>query len=114
MGLDTSPCPRYVVLMSTRMVNCIKLKREAVGLEKPPLKGPVGQKVFENISKEAWQSWLEHSKMLINEYRLDLVSESGQRIWFSELEKFFWGEGSAAPAEFKPVDEKAAEAQKEG
>ncbi len=87
------------------MVQCIKLKREALGLTKPPLKGPVGQKIFDQISQEAWQAWLEHSKMLINEYRLDLVSESGQRIWFGELEKYFWGEGSAVPAEFKPKEE---------
>lgn len=91
----------------------MKLGREAEGLEKPPLKGPVGQKIFENISKQAWQQWLEHSKMLINEYRLDLVSETGQRIWFTELDKYFWGEGSAAPAEFKPVEPKAEE-KKEG
>ena len=89
-----------------RMVHCIKLKREAEGLEKPPLKGPIGQKIFENISKEAWTQWLEHSKMLINEYRLDLVSETGQKIWFTELEKYFWGEGSEVPKEFKPVEEK--------
>ena len=85
------------------MVQCIKLKREAEGLEKPPLKGPVGEKIFENISKEAWQGWLEHSKMLINEYRLDLVSEAGQRIWMKELESYFFGEGSAAPPDFKPA-----------
>ncbi|MBL9020738.1 MAG: oxidative damage protection protein [Myxococcales bacterium] len=87
-----------------RLVQCIKLKREAEGLEKPPLKGPMGQKIFENISKEAWQQWLEHSKMLINEYRLDLVSETGQKIWFTELEKYFWGDGSKLPDEFKPVE----------
>ena len=96
-----------------RMVNCIKLGREAEGLEKPPLKGPVGEKVFENVSKEAWMQWLEHSKMLINEYRLDLVSESGQRIWFTELEKYFWGEGSKAPDQFKPVDSKEGEGEGE-
>jgi Fe-S cluster biosynthesis and repair protein YggX len=84
----------------SRTVNCVKLGREAEGLEKPPLKGEVGQKVFENVSKEAWRSWLEHSKMLINEYRLDLVSEQGQRIWMTELEKYFWGEGSATPPDF--------------
>ena len=89
----------------TRMVNCIKLGREAEGLAKPPLKGPLGQKIFDNISKEAWQQWLEHSKMLINEYRLDLVSETGQKIWFTELDKYFWGEGSKLPEEFKPVGE---------
>lgn len=56
--------------------------------------------MFNNVSKEAWRAWLEHSKMLINEYRLDLVSEHGQRIWMTELEKYFWGEGSAVPPEF--------------
>lgn len=88
----------------SRMVHCVKLGREAPGLEKPPLKGPVGQRVFENVSAEAWRKWLEHSKMLINEFRLDVTSEQGQNIWFTELEKYFWGEGSAAPPDF--VDKK--------
>lgn len=90
-----------------KMIQCIKLGREAEGLEKPPIKGPLGQRVFESVSKEAWKLWLEHSKILINEYRLDLMSESGQRIWMTELEKFFFGEGAALPAEFvKPGEEK--------
>lgn len=84
----------------SRMVHCVKLGREAPGLEKPPIKGPMGQRVFENISAEAWRKWLEHSKMLINEYRLDLTSEQGQQIWFGELEKYFFGEGSATPPDF--------------
>ena len=71
-------------------------------MERAPFKGPLGQRVFENVSKEAWRAWLEHSKMLINEYRLDLTSENGQRIWMTECEKYFFGEGSAAPAEFVP------------
>lgn len=83
-----------------RTVFCSKLGREAPGLEKPPLKGEVGQKVFEHVSAEAWRAWLEHSKMLINEFRLDLTSESGQKIWYTELDKFFFGEGSAAPPDF--------------
>ena len=83
-----------------RNVQCIKLGVEAEGLEKPPFKGELGQRVFDQVSKQAWRQWLEHSKMLINEYRLDLVSEHGQRIWMTELEKFFVGEGSAAPPEF--------------
>jgi Fe-S cluster biosynthesis and repair protein YggX len=84
----------------SRTVHCIKLGREAEGLEKPPFRSELGQKVFENVSKEAWRGWLEHSKMLINEYRLDLVSEQGQRVWMTELEKYFFGAGSALPAEF--------------
>lgn len=85
-----------------RLVHCVKLDQELEGLEKPPFKGELGQKVFDSVSKQAWQQWLEHSKILINEYRLDLVSEHGQRIWMTELEKYFYGEGSAVPAEFVP------------
>jgi len=84
----------------TRKVQCAKLGREAEGLEKPPLKGEVGQKIFDHISAEAWRSWLEHSKMLINEFRLDLTSEQGQKVWYTEMDKFFFGEGSAAPPDF--------------
>ncbi len=86
----------------SRTVECIKLGVQAEGLERAPFKGELGQKVFEQISKEAWRLWLEHSKILINEYRLDLTREQGQRIWMTELEKFFWGDGSALPEEFKP------------
>jgi Fe-S cluster biosynthesis and repair protein YggX len=84
----------------SRTVQCVKLGREAPGLEKPPFKGELGEKVFNNVSQEAWRGWLEHSKMLINEYRLDLVSEHGQRIWMTELEKYFFGTGSEVPPEF--------------
>lgn len=86
----------------SRTVQCIKLGREAPALEKAPLKGEIGQKILENVSAEAWRGWLEHSKMLINEYRLDVTSEQGQRIWFAELDKYFWGDGSSAPPDFVP------------
>jgi len=85
-----------------KTVQCVKLGHEAEGMERPPFKGPLGQRVFDNVSKQAWRQWLEHSKMLINEYRLDLTSESGQRIWMTECEKYFFGEGSATPPEFVP------------
>lgn len=86
-----------------RTVQCVKLGKTLEGLAKPPLKGELGQRVFEHVSKDAWRMWLEHSKMLINEYRLDLLSESGQRVWMTELEKYFWGDGSSLPPEFQPV-----------
>ena len=85
-----------------RMVNCVKLGHEAEGLEKQPIKGELGKRVFENVSKEAWRMWLEHSKMLINEYRIDLISEAGQRMWMTELEKYFFGEGAQLPADYVP------------
>ena len=85
-----------------RTVQCVKLGREAEGLEKPPFKGPLGEKVFETVSKDGWRLWLEHSKMIINEYRLDLTSEQGQTVWMTELERYFDGEGLELPPEFKP------------
>lgn len=85
-----------------RTVHCVKLGREAEGLEKPPFKGELGQRVFDTVSAEAWRMWLEHSKMLINEYRLDLTSEHGQKVWMNELEEFFFGEGSQLPPDFVP------------
>jgi Fe-S cluster biosynthesis and repair protein YggX len=88
----------------SRQVQCVKLGVLAEGLEKPPFKGELGQRLFNNVSQQAWKAWLEHSKMLINEYRLDLVSEAGQRMWMKECEKYFFGEGSALPSEFKPPE----------
>jgi Fe-S cluster biosynthesis and repair protein YggX len=72
------------------------------GLEKPPFKGDMGQRIYENVSKDAWRMWIEHSKMLINEYRLDLTSEAGQKIWMAEAEKFLFGEGSQLPPDYVP------------
>ncbi len=86
----------------SRTVQCVKFGKEMEGLEKPPFRGPVGQRVFESVSKEAWRLWLEHSKMLVNEYRLDISSESGQRVWMDELEKYFFGEGSQLPPDHMP------------
>ncbi|HEY3594511.1 MAG TPA: oxidative damage protection protein [Polyangiaceae bacterium] len=90
-----------------RMVHCIKLNQELEGLDKPPIKGELGQKVFENVSKQAWKTWLEHSKMIVNEYRLDLVSPHGQKVWMDQMEKYFFGDGSAAPPEYVPPKEGA-------
>jgi len=88
------------------MVDCVKFGKRMEGLPKPPLKGDVGERVYKQVSKEGWRMWLEHSKMLVNEYRLDLLSESGQTVWFSELEKYFWGEGSQLPPDFEPMKSK--------
>jgi Fe-S cluster biosynthesis and repair protein YggX len=86
-----------------RTVHCVKLDKDLEGLEKPPFRGELGQRLFDTVSAQAWKGWLEHSKMLINEYRLDLTSESGQRLWMTECEKYFFGEGSQVPKEFKQI-----------
>ena len=85
-----------------RTVQCVKFGKKMEGLEKPPLKGPLGQRIFDNVSKEAWRLWLEHSKMIVNEYRIDLLSATGQKLWMDELEKYFFGEGSQLPADYTP------------
>ena len=85
-----------------RMVNCVKLGKELPGVMYKPFNNELGQKIFDSVSQEAWKMWLEHSKMLINEFRLDLMSEAGQRIWMTELEKFFFGEGAQLPPDFVP------------
>ncbi len=87
----------------TRYVNCIKLKKNLIGLEKPPYPGQLGQKIFENISAEAWQSWIAHQTMLINEYRLSMIDPKAREFIRMEMEKFLFGEGSEKPAGYKPI-----------
>jgi Fe-S cluster biosynthesis and repair protein YggX len=88
--------------MTTRTVQCVKLGKEAPGLEKPPLPGELGKRIFENVSEEAWGQWLEHQKMLMNEYRIDLSDKSSRQILKQQMEQFFWGGGSNLPPDFVP------------
>jgi Fe-S cluster biosynthesis and repair protein YggX len=83
-----------------RMVQCVKLGREAEGLDRPPYPGELGQRIFENVSKEAWQQWLKHQTMLINEYRLVTFEPKARQFLVGEMEKFFFGTGSKAPVGF--------------
>ena len=83
-----------------RMVQCAKLGREAEGLDRVPFKNELGQRLFESVSKEAWRGWIAHSTMLVNEYRVDVMSPSGREFLLKECDKYFFGEGSAAPKEF--------------
>jgi Fe-S cluster biosynthesis and repair protein YggX len=101
--LATPPKESYERLpLMARMIHCVKFGREMEGMDRPPFKGEMGQKLFENVSKEAWKMWLEHSKMLVNEYRLDLTSDQGQKVWMTECTKYFFEEGSALPPDFVP------------
>lgn len=84
----------------TRMVQCVKLNKEAEGLEYLPYPGELGQKVYENVSKEGWQMWVGHQTMLMNEYRLTPVDPKARKFLEEEMYKFFFGEGSEAPKEF--------------
>ena len=84
----------------TRTVNCVKLGQEAEGLQMAPYPGDLGQRIFDNVSKEAWGNWLQHQTMLINEYRLTPIEPKDRKFLETEMEKYFFGEGSAVPDEF--------------
>ena len=88
----------------TGTVHCIKLGRKAEGLERPPYPGELGQRIQANVSREAWQMWLEHQTMLINELRLTPVEPGNRRFLEEEMEKFFFGEGSSRPDGYVPPD----------
>ena len=88
----------------SRQVNCVKLGKEAEGLETPPYPGELGQRIFENVSKEAWQLWLRQQTMLINENRISLADPKARKFLEQEMEKFFFGGVSALPGGFVSPD----------
>jgi Fe-S cluster biosynthesis and repair protein YggX len=88
----------------SRIVNCIKLGREAEGLARPPYPGELGRRIYEQVSKEAWQGWLKHQTMLINENRLSPIDPRARAFLEDQMEKFFFGEGSAKPAGYVPPE----------
>ena len=86
----------------SRVVQCVKLKREADGLDRQPYPGELGKRIFENVSKEAWQLWLKQQTILINEYRLSVINPEHRKFLETEMEKFFFGEGATMPEGFTP------------
>ena len=86
----------------SRMVQCIKLGKEAEGLDRAPYPGELGQKIFDSVSKEAWQMWMKHQTILINENRLSPIDPKHRAFLEGEMEKFFFGGGSDLPEQFKP------------
>ena len=83
-----------------RTVTCVKFQKELPGLDEPPWPGELGQRIYENVSQEAWNMWLSHQTMLINEYRLSPIEPKDRSFLEEEMEKFFFGEGSEIPKEF--------------
>lgn len=85
-----------------RTVQCIKLGREAEGLDFPPVPGPLGKRIYESVSKEAWQQWVRHQTMLINENRLNLADQKARQYLAEQMEKHFFGGGADAAAGYVP------------
>jgi Fe-S cluster biosynthesis and repair protein YggX len=100
-----SPAPQPAA-QGGRMVQCVKFGRQLPGLDRVPWKGEIGKRVYENVSKDAWKMWLEHSKMVMNEYRLNPLDPSSQKIMEEQMEQFFFGEGAKLPEGYVPQHSK--------
>ncbi len=90
----------------THTVFCTKLQKEAAGLDMPPYPGELGQRIFNHISQQAWDMWVSHQTMIINEYRLSLADAKARKMLKEEMEKFLFGSGSEKPAGYVPPSEK--------
>lgn len=86
----------------SRTVNCVKLGIEAEGLKAPPYPGELGKRIYLEVSQEAWQLWLRHQTMLINEYRLSPIDPKARKMLEEEMEKFFFGEDVMQPTGYVP------------
>lgn len=85
-----------------RTVHCAKLDKDAEGLDFPPLPGELGKRIYESISKEAWQDWLKQQTMLINENRLNMADSRARQYLLKQTEKFFFGDGADAASGYVP------------
>ena len=85
-----------------RMVKCVLLGVEAEGLDYAPYPGELGQRIYENISLDAWKMWEERMKMILNEYRLMPWQKEAQQLVTKHMEEFFFGEGAALPPGYVP------------
>ena len=102
-----TPLPPEEEAGNGRKVFCVKFQKELPGLDEAPFDGhPLGQRIYENVSKQAWKLWLEHMKMVMNEYRLNLGSQEAQEFLLKQMEEYFFGDGAALPADFVPPQTK--------
>ncbi|MBE0595075.1 MAG: oxidative damage protection protein [Burkholderiaceae bacterium] len=88
----------------TRMIDCIKLGEQAEGLDFPPYPGEIGKRIYEQVSKQAWQGWLRHQTMLVNENRLSLADARARKYLAAQMESYFFGEGAERPAGYVPPE----------
>lgn len=97
--------------MSVRMVKCVKLGRELPGLVRRPFPGALGERLFEQVSQQAWELWQQQSTLLINHYGLNMADRRAQQFLMEQLEAFFFGPGAALPEGWAPEDEGGAPAK---
>ena len=87
---------------SGRTVYCLKLGRELPGLDAPPWPGALGQRIYEHISRDAWEMWEERMKMILNEYRLLPFQKEAQALIAKQMEEFLFGDATSAPPGYVP------------
>lgn len=87
----------------TKQIFCVKLKQDAEAMNAPPFPGELGNRIFNHVSKQAWKMWLGHQTMLINEYRLSLIDPKAREFLQTEMQNYFFGDGSEAPNGFTPL-----------
>ena len=85
-----------------RMVNCVKLGRELPGLDNPPFPGKLGERIFNEVSRQAWNLWPQQSTLIINHYGLNLADPQAQKVLMQQMEEFFFGEGARMPEGWTP------------
>ena len=85
-----------------RTVNCVMLKKEAEGLDFAPYPGELGKRIYDNVSKEAFEAWKKHQTMLVNENRLNLADQRARQYLARQMERFFFGDGAETPAGYVP------------
>lgn len=88
-----------------RMIHCIKLDKEAEGLDFPPYPGELGKKIWQSVSKEAWAAWLKHQTMLVNENRLMLADARARKYLATQMERYFFGDGGDQAVGYVPPTE---------
>ncbi|MBS1186164.1 MAG: oxidative damage protection protein [Burkholderiaceae bacterium] len=89
----------------THIVHCIKLNKEAEGLDFPPYPGELGKRIYENVSREAWAGWVKLQTMLVNEYRLNLADANARKYLAQQMEKHFFGDGADAASGYVPPEQ---------
>lgn len=90
-----------------RKVLCVKFQKELPGLDELPFENELGQRIYDSVSRDAWDLWKEHLKMIMNEYRLNLATPEAQQIVLQQMEEYFFGEGAAFPPGYVPPQTKA-------
>ena len=97
-----TPVPSKPEKPVKRTVHCVKFQKDLPGLDEVPFDNELGQRIYDNVSRDAWDLWKEHLKMILNEYRLNLATHEAQNIVIQQMEDYFFGEGSALPPDYVP------------